>query len=80
MTVSGMKITDSVKDYFFECNNRPEGFRYNKQNLFPVSSKDSFGFEDIYTGMSDFFQGGRGYRHNVQRRLKVLLINLFCMW
>lgn len=49
--------TDSVKDYFLNVITAlKDSDIINK--IIPVSSKDSFGFEDIYTGMYDFFQGG----------------------
>lgn len=48
---------DSVKDYFLNVITAlKDSDIINK--IIPISSKDLFGFEDIYTGMSDFFLGG----------------------
>ncbi|MEM0140296.1 MAG: ATP/GTP-binding protein [Ferroplasma sp.] len=49
--------TSTVKDYFLNIiKSLKESDIITK--IRPVSSKDMFGFEDIYTDMSDFFSGG----------------------
>jgi GTP1/Obg family GTP-binding protein len=48
---------DMVKDYFLNIiMSLKDSNIINK--IFPVSSKDMFGFEDIYTDMSNYFLGG----------------------
>ena len=49
--------TDAVKDYFLNVITAlRDSDIINK--ITPVSSKDMFGFEDVYTDMSNFFEGG----------------------
>jgi len=49
--------TDAVKDYFLNVITAlRDSDIINK--IMPVSSKDMFGFEDVYTDMSNFFEGG----------------------
>ncbi|WMT51458.1 MAG: ATP/GTP-binding protein [Ferroplasma sp.] len=49
--------TDTVKDYFLNIINALKDSEILNK-IIPVSSKDAMGFEDVYTDMSDFFQGG----------------------